>query len=212
MRGNTLLLSSNLKTGFQAFDILLPLWQNWPFSFFNAIRGRHDGWLFAICLSCVVRCDREWSKLFYSWTIHLPGIQLVCADFKVATLVPAQTARIRKVTSTCMCTCLTLNQCARDVCSVALCAGHAITVATQVWRKDYISSRGAVWAVWAVSAVIAHVWVVLINVNVQQARPLAHTVYVCCVYVCAQQGDMKWMFTLEIVHLHLRHGVFTFRF
>ena len=53
-----------------------------------------------------------------------------------------------------MCTCLTLNQCARDVCSVALCAGHAITVATQVWRKDYISSHGAEWAV---SAVIAHV-------------------------------------------------------
>ena len=58
----------------------------------------------------------------------------------------------RKVTR--MCTCLTINQCARDVCSVALCAGHAITVATQVWRKDYISSHGAVWAV---SAVIAHV-------------------------------------------------------
>ena len=95
LAGKTYIIHTfSLKTGFQVFYMLLPLWQNCPFSFFNAIRGRHDGWWFAICLSCVARCDREWSKPFYSWTLHLPGIQLVCADFKVATLVPAQTARI----------------------------------------------------------------------------------------------------------------------
>ena len=91
---------------------------------------------------------------------------------------------IRLHVHVCMFTCLTWNKCACDVCSVALCASHAITVATQVWRKDYISSRGAVWAV---SAVIAHVLQAMCELCFDKrltgpAVP-AHAVYVCCVCV-----------------------------